>query len=407
MAIQRDESAIVRLVLASLGMLYVLKGSVLISTPIDKLLRMPKVASIAFMSIWPGMDPAGFAEDRKEFPECGSRFVRGLVTAYVGIALCVALTVFYRVLPAVAVGWIGIAAILVVVHFGVSDILSSLANLLGFEVGPLFDNPFKSRSLGEFWTARWNRPFVEMDRILFIRPIAKMIGLKRAVFAVFLISGVLHELAISYPAGGGFGGPMLYFAIQGVFVLVERKKRISSRIFTWAVVLMPLPLLFHGPFRERFIVPLFAWLNAELFGHPAAWFFDHGLWVVGVMQLLVLMASFQVPGRLNWKDDLPKLSSFNRKLMWTNGAFIVLTIVSFGVLTLTLHSAFMRGESAALGLAIFITIFWTMRILADCVFYKHEDWPKGPQFVIGHALLDSLFAFLVLGYGSYVAWRLI
>ena len=92
--------------------------------------------------------------------------------------------------------------------------------------------------------------------------------------------------------------------------------------------------------------------------------------------------------------------------MWTNGSFIVFTIVAFGTLTLSLHSSFMKGEAAAIGLAIFITAFWAMRIVVDCFFYKHENWPKGPQFVIGHALLDSLFLFLVLGYGSYVVWQL-
>ena len=125
------------------------------------------------------------------------------------------------------------------------------------------------------------------------------------------------------------------------------------------------------------------------------------------MQLLVLMASFQVPGRLNWREELPRLSPFNRKVMWTNGAFIVLTIISFGTLTLSLHASFMKGESAAIGLAAFISVFWLTRILVDCLFFKHEDWPKGPQFVIGHALLDSLFAFLLLSYSSYVVWQLL
>ncbi len=239
-----------------------------------------------------------------------------------------------------------------------------------------------------------------------MRPIARLVGVRGAVFCVFLVSGLLHEMAISYAAGGGYGGPLLYFAIQGGLILLERRAKIRSRILTWLAVLVPLPLLFHSPFRAAFIVPLFRWLHAMAFSQSLVWYFDKLLWLVGVMQLLVLMASFQVPGRLRWREELPKLSRFNQKLMWTNGSFIVLTIVSFGVLTLSLHSAFMRGESAALGLAIFITAFWCMRILADCVYYKHEDWPKGPQFVIGHALLDSLFCFLILGYGSYVAWRL-
>ena len=70
------------------------------------------------------------------------------------------------------------------------------------------------------------------------------------------------------------------------------------------------------------------------------------LWLAGIGHFCVLIASFQVPSKLGWKTDLAKLTPFNRKLMWVHGGFAVLTIVSFGILTITLHSEMLRGDRA-------------------------------------------------------------
>ena len=68
-------------------------------------------------------------------------------------------------------------------------------------------------------------------------------------------------------------------------------------------------------------------------------------------------ASFQVPYRLGWREDLKKLTPFNSKLLWVQGGFTVLTILAFGTLTLTLHAELLRGDRAALALALFIGHF--------------------------------------------------
>lgn len=127
-------------------------------------------------------------------------------------------------------------------------------------------------------------------------------------------------------------------------------------------------------------------------------FFDIALWCAGAAHFLILLASFQVPHRLGWKEDLAKLTSFNRKLMWTYGAFTVLTIIAFGILTLCLHDEMLRGDRAALGLSLFIGIFWSARVGVDLFYFDHRDWPKGRFFVLGHILLTSLFVALAATY---------
>jgi alginate O-acetyltransferase complex protein AlgI len=133
--------------------------------------------------------------------------------------------------------------------------------------------------------------------------------------------------------------------------------------------------------------------------------FSAALWLAGIGHFCVLIASFQVPAKLRWKEDLRKLTSFNRKLMWVHGGFAVLTIIAFGTLTLALHDEMLRGDRAALGLALFIGVYWALRISVDFFYYDHTDWPRGRGFVFGHILLTSLFAYLAATNLALVIWK--
>lgn len=133
--------------------------------------------------------------------------------------------------------------------------------------------------------------------------------------------------------------------------------------------------------------------------------FDLILWLAGAGHFVILFASAQVPGRLRWKEDLAQLMPFNRKLLWVQSGFTVLTIIAFGTLTLALHREMLQGDRAALGLIFFIGTYWTARILVDAFYFSSEDWPKGKQFVIGHILLTSLFVALACNYWALFAWH--
>jgi hypothetical protein len=101
--------------------------------------------------------------------------------------------------------------------------------------------------------------------------------------------------------------------------------------------------------------------------------FDLILWLAGAGHFVILIASSQVPSRLQWKKDLAQLMPFNRKLLWVQGGFTVLTIIAFGTLTLALHRELLHGDRAALGLACFIGSYWTARILVDAFSFSHDD----------------------------------
>src|SRR5262249_30351983 len=153
--------------------------------------------------------------------------------------------------------------------------------------------PLKSSSLREFWSRRWNLAFVEMNRLLFLAPLNRRLGARAGRFAVFVISGLLHELAISYPCLSAWGGPLLYFVLQGTAYLAEprvlrakRAKGILKRLWVLGVIVVPVPLLFTAPFRDALVVPLFQTLRAGLTAHDLRWWLSLALWCAAIGNLV-------------------------------------------------------------------------------------------------------------------------
>ncbi len=363
-------------------LLYALKGTILLSRPAP---RMDPLGLLLYLSLWPGMDPKPLERRDPEVSLQGRWFVQGWATMVAGSVLLLALP-----LLKVQSTWSVLFCVLTIVHLGYSDVLSSLMRWAGFPVGRLFTDPMASRSLRDFWSLRWNRPFVEMNQLLFVPLLSRWLNKGNAVGGAFLISGVLHELAISLPAGGGWGGPLAYFVVQSLGMRYLPKRR----LLTWLWLLLPLPLLFHAPFRQQLILPLLDVLKSLPFLQSPQECLSTLLWLAGWGHFLVLAASFQVPTRLGWHEELHRLRPLNRKILWVYGGFIVGMITSFGALILRLHPLMLAGEVGSLYLVGLIAAFWTARLTVDALVFEHSDWPAGPEFTVGHTLLTSLFIYL-------------
>lgn len=383
-----------RLLAGALWTLYSLKGSVLLSWTSERVRAMSPLGFALYLSFWPGMDPSKLERRELEVSFPGDWFVRGWITLLLGVVGLLAMPLF-----GLKSSWLGVAGILTAVHLGYSDVLSALVRLAGFPVDRLFDQPLSSDRLRDFWSRRWNRPFVEMNRVIFLPLLQPYLTRSQAVFGAFVISGLFHEMAISLPVGAGYGGPLLYFALQGLAMQLEgkilsRSSKLLGRLWTWSWLFLPLPLLFHEAFRQELIVPLLGQLAALPWLSSPKICVSMLLWLAGCGHFLVLCASFQVPHRLGWFEELQHLRPFNRKLFWVYGGFIVGMIISFGVLLLRLHPHIMAKETGALHVCGFAGLFWTARIVVDSLVFDHRDWPTGPEMVVGHTLLVSLFVYI-------------
>jgi hypothetical protein len=110
--------------------------------------------------------------------------------------------------------------------------------------------PLLARGVADFWGNRWNLWFSDWFRFVVFnrlrhRPMV-------ALFAVFGVSGLMHEGVVNLPlylltGKNLFGSMMAYFLLQAAGVLLERvvpKICVRTRtLFAWLVVFVPAPLM--------------------------------------------------------------------------------------------------------------------------------------------------------------------
>jgi alginate O-acetyltransferase complex protein AlgI len=189
--------------------------------------------------------------------------IRAAGFAFLGATLfwCVA-----RMLPLAhpaLVAWTGMIGVVLMLHFGLLQLLSLAWRNAGIDCGLVMNKPLRATSLADFW-ARWNLPFTTWAFDTVFRPLRRF-SVSLATIATFFVSGLIHDLAISVPAGAGFGRPTLYFLIQGAVILVDRKWRLPRflrRVYALIVLIAPVPLLFHPPFIHNVVLPMMSALGA-------------------------------------------------------------------------------------------------------------------------------------------------
>jgi hypothetical protein len=279
----------------------VLAENIRAGRPLPSLLRLA-----AWTLLWPGMRPGqlrtrGHVTGRETYGERGALcIVAGFVLICLGLMIGGA---NWWIVYGMWFLLVGIPLILagmsLILHFGVFNLVTCVWREAGFDVGPLFRNPFASRSLADFWGRRWNLAYVEMcqetilralktarranaearttanqprihtdkhESVISVNPCTSVVPrpfapsrFRGQQLAVFLFSGLLHECAISLPVNAGYGLPMLYFMLNGGAMLAGRKLRegsVAARLWAAFWVIAPLPLLFHPWFIVGIVLPM-------------------------------------------------------------------------------------------------------------------------------------------------------
>jgi len=253
-----------RMIAISFAMFFFLKAVTLLRESAQgTTLSPPRL--VAYIFLWPGMHARSFFSrvhpaTRPAAPEWISAMAKvifGLSLVF-GVQSHIESSLLLR-------AWIGMTGFVFIFHFGLFHLASCIFRFLGIAAEPIMNLPIASRSLAEFWGKRWNLAFRDLSKSLVLHPASRFTSPAVAGFVVFFFSGLIHEAAISYPASGGYGGPLAYFLIQWGGLAAEKQKSVSrilqslpegNRVLTLAVTLLPLPLLFHPPFAKEVMLPL-------------------------------------------------------------------------------------------------------------------------------------------------------
>jgi hypothetical protein len=218
-----------------------------------------------YLLLWPGMDAAAFLSSASPVARPrAAEWYFALGKTLLGAAIFFGLARRLAHESACLSGWVGMIGVVLMLHFGSFHLASCAWRATGLDARPLMDWPLASVSLSEFWGERWNTAFRDLTYHFLFRPLARPFGPRGAILAGFLVSGLVHDLVISVPAGGGYGGPTVFFLVQAAGIVAERShfgRAIGLRngargwAFTMCVLTLPACALLHPPFVLRIVVP--------------------------------------------------------------------------------------------------------------------------------------------------------
>jgi len=239
-------------------------------------LPTPIARTIGWFLLWPGMDGrAFFGSDRgADHRVCApvAEWFAAFVKVALGCALIWIIAPHYFSGQPLAFGWCGMIGVILVLHFGIFHLLSLAWRACGVNAQPIMYYPLAATSLAQLWSERWNTAFSIPARRLMLLPLTRQTGLTGASLTVFAVSGLMHDLVISIPAGGGYGFPTAYFLLQGAGVWFERTKigcalglgsGVRGWLFTFTLAAGPVFWLFHPPFVRDVILPMLDAIGAH------------------------------------------------------------------------------------------------------------------------------------------------
>jgi Membrane bound O-acyl transferase family len=226
-----------------------------------------------YLLAWPGLDADAFLN--QQLSKTDKPSLREWLAA--SINLLAGVVLFWKMARAIPEdheifrGWVGMVGLILMLHFGSFHLLSCAWRTIGVRARPLMNKPIWSASLSEFWGKRWNTAFRDTTYRFLFQPLSRHMSPQWAVGVGFFLSGLVHDLVISVPSGGGYGGPTVFFIVQGASLLAERSaagrslglgRGWTGGLFTKLALVLPVYGLFHPPFIRNVILPFMQALGA-------------------------------------------------------------------------------------------------------------------------------------------------
>jgi hypothetical protein len=121
------------------------------------------------------------------------------------------------------------------------------------------------------------------------------------------------------------------------------------------------------------------------------------IFLAGVGQLAVLVASALVPFQLEWRKELSALPHLHRQMFWVYGGYVAMSIVAFGLVSVINAHELAGGTPLARAVCAYIAVFWGVRLGLQAVFdtsgYLTRWWIRA-----GYTILTILFATFTIIY---------
>lgn len=96
------------------------------------------------------------------------------------------------------------------------------------------------------------------------------------------------------------------------------------------------------------------------------------LYAAGVLQLIMLAASWTLPQTLNYKENLAKVAPLIRQLFYVHTLFISFILMLFALLCIGFTEELLGGSAVGTLMSGFMALFWGIRIVIQLSYYDPE-----------------------------------
>jgi hypothetical protein len=128
------------------------------------------------------------------------------------------------------------------------------------------------------------------------------------------------------------------------------------------------------------------------------------LQIAGVLHVGLICAGAMMPRAVHLREHLSPLPVFIRRLFWVYYLFIGLCLVSFGSLTVVFAPALASGAAPARAICVFLTVFWTLRLVAATFVFDMRPYLTNSWLRVGYHATNAAFVYLPIVY-ALAAWK--
>jgi hypothetical protein len=123
------------------------------------------------------------------------------------------------------------------------------------------------------------------------------------------------------------------------------------------------------------------------------------VFLAGVGQLVLIIASLAIPYVLGWREELAKVKPLTRQIFWMYAGYIWATNLCFGLISALAPSWLLDRSPLAGAVTAYMTTYWGARLIIHFACLDRRDAPPGPHVRLAEAALVSLFISLTAVYG--------
>ena len=116
-----------------------------------------------------------------------------------------------------------------------------------------------------------------------------------------------------------------------------------------------------------------------------------GLWLAGVIHLLIAVANFFLPRMLRYRENLGRVTPIIRQIFLVHAAYIVLVLLGFSGLCLFFADDLAGRSLLGRCLSGFLAVFWLSRVGLQTVYYDRATKRDHPG---GNLVFSTAFLYL-------------